>query len=835
MEHTSTSHNVIQLKGSSNHGELLQAIRGATLVTLPPILSSVLSAADDALFDLVQKSFSTFEQQQFFDAMRELRRQRGGVEQRYREHFTAAFLGLEKHKPLLAHYSQPGEISNELSLLDEEELEEQLASEQVAQAVERRNGVVLERLNAQLSQLTGGVPINGMLNPVGPGHMAASLRAGLRNCDLAASARLVLFKLYEQALLPALVPFYADLVKRLSAAGLGAPVARQQPSQVPAQSPFPAYQPEYAEHAPNAPHVAHVAHQSSSLRRDEGQGRDELFSALHGLLEDYRAAQRATGSGPSSDPGRSSVPPLAADETLSVLTLLQRELPAAVHAAVNDPKQSLAGQIKRELAGRAERMGVGLPGAPLMAADEDAIDLVGMLFEVLLNERKFQDQIRRLFTQLIVPFTKVAMLDRRMFMHKTHPARRMLNSVAEACDGNTGESALERELLDRVQGLVDRLVAEFNEDIAVFETLQEEFGGFLEQHHKRVELAERRAAEAQRGRERLEQARAVASMELAVLMGAREAPPMIDAFLRRYWTHHLALVILRDGTDSDRFAQARASGEQLWSVMLGCESGRLRNAPLAPILDPVLLSSGVMGETAVDVVGAIEVLLDAMHAGDFARIAAAALPAAPQPHVDTETTHAVEAARVASPMANNVVPLRPAPATGAMSSVMSAMLSSEAAVEMSPAPKVTERGVESHFVSFWSPPGKTPATPNAEKARDPEATAPGLAVVAGTDTIAADPADVERIRKLEVGNWVEMIGEDGTSQPAKLSWVSPISSRLLFVNRRGMRVCAASAEELALMLKQGKLSLREIDTAFERAMTQVLGKLRDAQGQPPSP
>ena len=394
-------------------------------------------------------------------------------------------------------------------------------------------------------------------------------------------------------------------------------------------------------------------------------------------------------------------------------------------------------------------------------------------------------------------------------------------------------SVLERELLDRVQGLVDRLVAEFNEDIAVFETLQEEFGSFLEQHHKRVELAERRAAEAQRGRERLEQARAVASMELAVLMGAREAPPMIDAFLRRYWTHHLALVILRDGTDSERFAQARASGEQLWSVMLACEAGRLRNTSLAPVLDPVLLSSGVMGETAVDVVSAIEALLDAMHAGDRARIAAAALPAAPLQQVAAETTHAVEDARAASPMASNVVSLRPAPATGALSSAMSAMLASEAAVEMPAAPKVTERGVESHFASFWSTPEETTATPNAEVARDPEATAtaPGLAVVAGTDTMAADPADVERIRKLEVGNWVEMIGEDGTPQPAKLSWVSPISSRLLFVNRRGMRVCAASAEELALMLKQGKLSLREIDTAFERAMTQVLGKLRDAQGQ----
>jgi hypothetical protein len=145
-------------------------------------------------------------------------------------------------------------------------------------------------------------------------------------------------------------------------------------------------------------------------------------------------------------------------------------------------------------------------------------------------------------------------------------------------------------------------------------------------------------------------------------------------------------------------------------------------------------------------------------------------------------------------------------------------LQPEDAVQADPATRVTERGVASHFAAFWDNPDGKPT----------EGAKPDLAVVAGTETVAADPADVEKIRKLEVGSWVEMVGEDGVSQPAKLSWVSPISSRLLFVNRRGMRVCAASAEELAVMLKQGKLALREIDTAFERAMTQVLGKLRES-------
>jgi hypothetical protein len=811
-----SSSNVFQLKSAAPGGDQLQGMRAAALQSLPPILSGVLAGADDALFDLVQKSHSTFEQQQFFEAMRELRRQRGGIEQRYREHFIAAFAGLEKRKPVLAHYAQPGETSNELSLLDEEELEEQLASEQVAQAIERKHSVILGKLDGQFSQLAGGIEINGRLNPVGPGHMAQSLRAGLRGCDLAASARLVLFKLYEQALLPALTDFYAELNKRLTAAGIGGVV--QKAAAAPAPQPAP-------QSAPPPP------------RRDDSHVRDELFVALHGLLEDYRAAQRAAGNGYAGmEQARANVPPLAPGQSLPMLSQLQRALPESVHQAVSDPKQSLAVQIKRELMTQAHAMGIGEPGAPLAAQDEDAIDLVGMLFEVLLNERKFEDKVRRVFTQMIVPYTKVAMLDRRMFMHKTHPARRMLNAVAEACDGNNGETVLERELLERVQGLVERLVAEFNEDLAIFEALQEEFNGFLDQHRKRVELAERRAAEAQRGRERLEQARAVAAMELAMLMGAREAPSAIADLLRRYWTHHLALVILRDGTESDRFAQARASGEQLWRIMLDCESGRPRTADLAPLLEPVLASSGVIGPAATETIATIEALLDAMRAGDRAHIASAVLPTAapgPVPHADDLPS----APEPFVSTGHNVVVLRPT------------LDADVPPVATGPAePQVTERGVAAHFASFWGDDPQPSAAPSEisvptleEKTVVPGATAGDAPRPVEADaapqvaaSLEADAAELEKIRKLEVGNWVEMIGEDGASQPAKLSWVSPISNRLLFVNRRGMRVCAASAEELAVMLKQGKMSLREIDTAFERAMSQVLGKLRDTQGQKPA-
>ena len=64
-----------------------------------------------------------------------------------------------------------------------------------------------------------------------------------------------------------------------------------------------------------------------------------------------------------------------------------------------------------------------------------------------------------------------------------------------------------------------------------------------------------------------------------------------------------------------------------------------------------------------------------------------------------------------------------------------------------------------------------------------------------------------------------------------MSWISPISGRMLLVNRRGIRVLVASAEELAAMAKLGKVSLREGDNAFDSAMLQLTDRLKSAASQ----
>ena len=108
---------------------------------------------------------------------------------------------------------------------------------------------------------------------------------------------------------------------------------------------------------------------------------------------------------------------------------------------------------------------------------------------------------------------------------------------------------------------------------------------------------------------------------------------------------------------------------------------------------------------------------------------------------------------------------------------------------------------------------------------------PQLQIVASNDDLDYDGAMLDRMRKLQVGSWLQLATSADRVEPAKVSWISPISSRLLLVNRRGIRVLVASAEELAAMAKIGKVSLREGESVFDNAMHQVADRLKNAANQ----
>lgn len=713
--------------GSRDPQLLLAAMQRIGQSQLGGALERVLRRTDDYLFDSSAAGAGAE-----LTALRDLRRARVQIAQRFDQAFVVAFRKLQE-----APTAVRGVDASSLSLVSDEALEEQLATEQLVENLQRYHAPSIELLDKRLAVLTERPLLAPNENPLAPRFIAEGMGNALVSLEVSTGVRIVLFKFLERELTHVLTGLYERINTGLVAAGI---LPHIKPTKR-AELPPPPERPDTPVNAggPVDSETAAAASNMASQLGMTGPGDQALFSSLLGLLQAWRTSmhpERVGRSGPS----------MSTSQVMSVLSILQNEPVDAIDPDSIDQRTPLAEQLRRHLLAGARRMGLGGDDLTLSSVDEDAVDLVGMLFEVLLDERNFEPDARRKIHRLLVPYIKVAVKDRRLFLYKAHPARRLLNAVAEASEGNQGDTPQERDLMSRVDGTIDRLVAEFNEDIAIFETLEQELRGFMEQHGKRIEIAERRAAEAQRGRERLEQARECVLADLVITRGTRFLPPALETFVGQYTAHHLIQIVLREGRESPRYTAAITAVNGLMAihdqVELGVPMDRLPSLDEAG-LGAILESSGLHGQAVDEVLAALRRTLERTAAGD---------------------THGASAEHL--------------------------------------------------------PVAAVPAAAEAQ-AQDTATTRP-------SGSLDFDPEIAERMRSLPVGTWVQLTSESGRVDPAKVSWISPISSRLLFVNRRGIRVLVASAEELAAMAREGRLQLREGDTAFDDAMHQMMGRLKAA-------
>ena len=731
----------------SDPGLILDALQAMVLEVASPALDRTLAAVDDYLFDRSQNG----EEELGLMALRDLRRARGGITAHFVQAVHGGFDRLRKQARSGAVHEAPAG----LSLLSDHDLEEQLAVEQLAASVLRVHAPAFELAGKRLVELVGG-DVDASNDPLGPAFLARALASALDQHELDRNLHIVILKFFERELGPGMGIVFdrgnalmasAGILRDLRASGPRPPVAgpRQAPSTAGAAVGGAAYAP------PANAQAAAQGGASFGEQMQAGAADQALFASMLGMLQAWRGqvpGLAGAGTGGTAG-GQPAGPALGTAELMSILSLMQRDAAATMPLPGAGNGASLASQLRQQMAQSARKLGVAGDNLHLDGLDSDAVDLVALLFDVLLDGPQFDPEIRRMIGRMLVPYVKVAVKDRRMFLFKEHPARRLLNTVAEACEGNHGEAPQERELLTRVDRTIDRLVAEFNEDVAIFEVLEQELRAYMAQHRKRFELSEKRAAEAQRGRERLDQARSAVNAELSQHRGERVLPAIIDEFLSRYVSHHLTQVVLRDGHGSPRHEEAMLAVDNL---MLAFDHAELRT-PAAelpglprPQLARILASSGCTGDAAESAIDALRDALARLSAGE-------------------------RAADISTHMPEQVL------------------------------------------------------APEPIQQSEPE---PVLEIVGGRDSLDFDATVLERMRKLQVGNWLQLATSPERIEPAKVSWVSPISGRLLLVNRRGIRVLVASPEELAAMSKLGKVTLREGENMFEDAMQRVAGKLKSA-------
>ncbi|MBB1520263.1 DUF1631 domain-containing protein [Aquipseudomonas guryensis] len=590
--------------------ELVQDCRKLVMNRLAEHLAGVFGQVDDTLFECAEKAENNRLQTLFFDSMREVRKLRPQIERSYHQQIAQNFSDFLDGK--LKAAAVPSALDAEqLSLVQNEDYEESLQITNMVSRVKARCARPLYTLEQRLALLNNGHKLVEDSNPFGPPAIASAFRQALAAHPLPLRIKIILYTLFDKHVMQSLDPLYDALNQRLIDAGIlpnlkynaqrNAPSAPS--SSIGTQQPLPTVVSESAGNparvqtsqggitqtgsSPStsasqpgqAPAAGHAPAAPSDLNSPPPQDPGQLFGGLAALLSEHRERNvdapllGGTRSIASFAP-RTATSTYSANELLGALNRLQQQSAHDISQRLHRP-QAVEG-LKADLQDQLEAYSQ-LPGQQKLSDQEaDVIDLVGMLFDFILDDDNLPDACKTALSHLHTPYLKVALQDKALFTQHHHPARRLLNSMAQAgvLYGSEGD---ERGLLAKMHWVVERVIHGFAGDLLLFDSLLDEFNEFVATLQHKVELRERRAVEAAKGRDKLLGARQLAVDAINQALKGRELPAIIRNFLELTWTDVLVFVLLRHSERSSEWQRACEVAEQLaWSGTVLDDAGRSR-------------------------------------------------------------------------------------------------------------------------------------------------------------------------------------------------------------------------------------------------------------------
>jgi hypothetical protein len=212
------------------------------------------------------------------------------------------------------------------------------------------------------------------------------------------------------------------------------------------------------------------------------------------------------------------------------------------------PLQFNAAAIKKAvLASIGERSG-GTLTKRVNQISEKTIDFIKLIFDAIIDDKGISDTIKALLLSLQIPIIKAAMLDADFFIDDKHPARQLLDRIAEAGVGvNDRNDAVCVELTV----IVRKLLKEYHEDIGAFSVALESIKALTD-----------RIYEAARNTEKLSQeqvkhthARTIVLQEIRKITLGKELAPGIRVLVMKIWPSLMFNYYLRHGKANDEWVE----------------------------------------------------------------------------------------------------------------------------------------------------------------------------------------------------------------------------------------------------------------------------------------
>lgn len=400
--------------------------------------------------------------------------------------------------------------------------------------------------------------------------------------------------------------------------------------------------------------------------------------------------------------------------------------------------------------------------------DTDIINLVSAMFDYILDDQDLPTAMKALIGRLQIPMLKVALIDDRFFKTEKHPARLLLNSLAKAGVGWDEKAQASDILYKKIEETVFKILTDFSSDMQLFIDLLADFNTFYEEQQVRIALIDQRTREAEERRAKAELARSEVQLVLNQKLTGRRLPLAVIRLLQDGWRNVLYLSFLKDGKDAESWRQAvKVVDALIWSMIPVKEDSvwleRLKSVA------PKLLNSLKKGLASVN----FDTIKSERLLSEIERVHQETIDGLETPTVEILTEgHDVKADGV-----------------------------DRIGVEQAMAGNSTDF--------------KSVVLPRSD-----------LVELYQGETLPASDKNVQLVKQLKVGTWIEF---SATDQLERHKLVARIRSmeKLIFANRRGIKVAEMSQMHLAVELSQGRARLVDDQPQIiDRALQSVVGGLK---------
>jgi hypothetical protein len=534
----------------------LHKCRDAALSRFSEQLDQMFEHVEPALLDFIDKAETNQSQFQFIDAISVVNSRKAMVKQRFQEEISRGFTEFSRGQaisypvPLL---DSQREKTGSLELVGEDELNQRLSLQNMVERAQNSSFQQLYALKQRLSLIRGGQKMEQPDTPGGPLHCTSAFQTAAGEFGFETNILLITYALFDKFVMRQLKEVYEAFNQALIDEGVFPNL----------QLEIPRSEASVAGDNDNEPAAAAEA-DSETAGKTDADGMDltlgeELFNSIRNLMASRRRGDPRYAHHPDYDqsPGAgsgrqtmvdtptlvSAIGDLQPDHSASFLP--QPDKAGNLPASVEVDMQMLE-QIRQRLIQEREKLFRGVDPSEIPSADLDTIELVGMLFEHVLNEKDLPNIAKALISHLHTPYLKVAILDHHFLIDSKHIARRLLNLMVDAGRMWIEEQDLRRGIYYPMQEHVNRILSEFKDEVSLFDEIFETLSKQLEDLEQKARVVENRAREATRGKERLESVRTQAHRFIQERIGDKRFHPIIENFLNHAWLDKMILMLLRD-------------------------------------------------------------------------------------------------------------------------------------------------------------------------------------------------------------------------------------------------------------------------------------------------